>query len=156
MIIFLFNIYFLVEINKSKYPNTVDNKDPVKTPILTPSIYWVLSANAKFPTNKLIVNPIPVNTDTPYILSQFELLGASANFNLIDTYENNNTPICLPKNNPDNIPRGTGANKLDNDKPTKLTPALAKAKSGIIINATYGEIACSILTSKEKSLSFNL
>ena len=57
-------------------------------------MYCVLSANAKFPTNKLIVNPIPVNTDTPYRLSQLELFGASANFNLIDTYENNKTPIC--------------------------------------------------------------
>ena len=114
-------------------------------------MYCVLSANAKFPTNKLIVNPIPVNTDTPYKLSQFELFGASANFNLIDTYENNKTPICLPKNSPDNIPRGTGANKLDRDKPSKLTPAFANANNGIIINATYGEIACSIFSSNEKS-----
>ena len=44
------------------------------------------------------------------------------------------------------MPRGTGANRLDKDKPSKLTPALAKAKSGIIIKATYCEIACSILT----------
>ena len=50
---------------------------------------------------------------------------------------------------------GQGPNKLDNDNPSKLTPAFANAKSGIIINATYGEIACSILTSNEKSLSFN-
>ena len=54
------------------------------------------------------------------------------------------------------IPNGTGANRLDNDKPSKLTPAFANAKSGIIINATYGEIACSILTSNEKSLSLIL
>ena len=54
------------------------------------------------------------------------------------------------------MPSGTGANKLDNDKPSKFTPAFAKAKIGIIIKATQGEIACSILTNKEKSLSLIL
>ena len=54
----------------------------------------------------------------------------------IETYENNNTPICLPKNKPNSIPNGTGESRLENDSPTKLTPALAKAKRGIIINAT--------------------
>ena len=39
VIAFCLDIYFLADINNSKYPNTVDNKDPVKTPILTPSIY---------------------------------------------------------------------------------------------------------------------
>ena len=36
---FLLNIYFFAEINNNKYPKTVDNNDPVNTPILTPSIY---------------------------------------------------------------------------------------------------------------------
>ena len=85
MIIFLFNIYFFDDINKITYPKTVDNKDPVKTPILTPSIYCVFSTKAKLPTNKLIVKPIPVKIETPYKLSQLELFGASANFNLIET-----------------------------------------------------------------------
>ena len=35
--------------------------------------------------NKLIVKPIPVKIETPYKLSQLELFGASANFNLIET-----------------------------------------------------------------------
>ena len=85
MNILCLNIYFLDEIANKKYPKTVDNKDPVNTPILTPSIYCKLLANAKFPTNKLIVKPIPVNTETPYKLNQFELLGASANLNFIET-----------------------------------------------------------------------
>ena len=136
MIIFLFNIYFFNDIDKIIYPKTVDNNDPVKTPIFTPSIYWVFSIKAKFPTNKLIVNPIPVKIETPYKLNQFELFGASANFNLIEIKENNKTPICFPKNNPHKIPSGTGASRLDKDKPSKLTQALANAKSGIIINAT--------------------
>ena len=127
---------FFDEIKRSKYPNTVDNNDPVKTPILTPSIYCVFSTKARFPTKRLIVKPIPVNMDTPYILNQLDLFGGSANLNLIDTYENNKTPICLPKNNPHNIPNGTGAIKLEIVSPSKLTPAFAKAKSGIIINAT--------------------
>ena len=78
------NIYFLADIKSNMYPKTVDSKDPIKTPIFTPSIYCKLSANAKFPTNKLIVKPIPVKTETPYKLNQFELLGASANLNLIE------------------------------------------------------------------------
>ena len=45
-------------------PTIVDNKDPVKTPIFTPSIYSILLTNAKFPTNKLIVKPIPVKIPT--------------------------------------------------------------------------------------------
>ena len=85
MKILCLNIYFLDEIANKKYPKTVDNKDPVNTPILTPSIYCKLLANAKFPTNKLIVKPIPVNTETPYKLNQLELLGASANLNFIET-----------------------------------------------------------------------
>ena len=51
--------------NIKKYPANVESNDPVKTPILTPSIYCAFSMNAKFPTNKLIVNPIPVNIPTP-------------------------------------------------------------------------------------------
>ena len=43
---------------------TADNVDPIKTPIFTPSILCVASINAKFPTNKLIVKPIPVSTPT--------------------------------------------------------------------------------------------
>ena len=38
----------------------------------------MFSAKAKFPTNKLIVKPIPVKTDTPYKLSQLELSGICA------------------------------------------------------------------------------
>ena len=54
------------------------------------------------------------------------------------------------------MPSGTGDIKLDKDSPSKFTPAFANAKSGIIKNATYGEIACSIFTSREKSLSLLL
>lgn len=51
--------------NIKKYPNKVDSNDPVNTPILTPSIYCIFSAKAKFPTKRLIVKPIPVRTPTP-------------------------------------------------------------------------------------------
>ena len=83
-----------------------------------------------------MVNPIPVKIETPYILNQLELLGASAKLNFIDMYENSKTPICFPKNKPHKMPKGTGAIKLDKDNPSKLTPAFAKANKGIIINAT--------------------
>ena len=76
--------YFLQAYSNIKYPNTVESKDPASTPIFTPSIYWIFSAKAKFPTNKLIVKPIPVKIETPYKLIQFELFGASANFNLTE------------------------------------------------------------------------
>ena len=67
-----------------------------------------------------------------------------------------NTPNCLPRNSPSTIPRGTLSNNEANDKPSKETPAFAKANSGIIPKATYGLIACSILINKEKSFSFFL
>ena len=102
----------------------------------------MFSINAKFPINKLIVKPMPVKIETPYKPNQFELFGIFANLNLIEIYENNNTPICFPKNNPSIIPRGTGSNKFKKDKSSKLTPALANAKIGIIKNATQEEIVC--------------
>ena len=64
--------YFFDVSNSIKYPNIVDNNDPANTPILTPSMYCIFSTNAKFPTNKLIVKPIPVKIDTPYKLSQLD------------------------------------------------------------------------------------
>ena len=96
----------------------------------------MLFIKAKFPTNKLIVKPIPVRIDTAYKEPQDDLLGLSANFNLTDINEKTNTPICFPKNNPKTIPKGTGFNKLPNDKPSKATPALANANIGIIPKAT--------------------
>ena len=63
--IFFIKNYLLGVSNIKKYPNKVDNNDPVKTPILTPSIYSRFSTKAKFPTNKLMVKPIPVKTPTP-------------------------------------------------------------------------------------------
>ena len=58
-------IYLLGVSSIKKYPNKVDNNDPVNTPIFTPSMYCMFSTNAKFPTNKLIVKPMPVKTPTP-------------------------------------------------------------------------------------------
>ncbi len=66
------------------------------------------------------------------------------------------TPSCLPKNRPSTIPRGTLSSNDANDKPSRDTPALAKANKGIIPKATYGLIACSIFINKEKSFSFFL
>ena len=129
-------IYFLVAIERVKYPTIVDKRDPAKTPILTPSIYCVLSANARLPTNKLIVKPIPVKIETPYKLNQLELSGICATPNLTAKKEKNITPTCFPTNNPKSIPRGTGIINEDSVKPSKETPALAKANKGIIINAT--------------------
>ena len=141
--------HFFDENNNIKYPNKVDKSDPAKTPILTPSIYSMFSTKAKFPTNKLIVKPIPVKTDTPYKLNQFELSGICAAPTLTATKEKIITPTCFPINNPRRIPSGTGCNNDDKDKPSNETPALANANIGIIIKATYGLIACSILINKE-------
>ena len=46
------------------YPKIVESKDPAKTPILTPSMYCISFAKAKFPTKRLIVKPMPVKIDT--------------------------------------------------------------------------------------------
>ena len=128
--------YFLEANNNIKYPNTVDSKDPARTPIFTPSIYWILLAKAKFPTNKLIVKPTPVNIETPYKLNQLDLSGICATPNFTAKKEISITPTCLPTNSPKRIPNGTGSNKDDNDNPSKDTPALANANIGIIIKAT--------------------
>ena len=149
-------IYFLLVISNTKNPNTVDNNEPDKTPILTPSIYWVFSTNAKFPTNKLIVNPIPVKMLTPYKFNQLALLGISAIFSLIETKENNRTPSCFPKKRPNKIPNGTGVKSEEKLIPSNETPALARANKGIIPKATYVLILCSIFVSNEKSFSFFL
>ena len=58
------NLCYLVNLNNKKYPNNVESREPVKTPIFTPSIYSKLFAKAKLPTNKLIVKPIPVKIET--------------------------------------------------------------------------------------------
>ena len=44
--------------------NKVESNEPANTPILTPSMYSILLAKAKFPTKRLIVKPIPVKIDT--------------------------------------------------------------------------------------------
>ena len=96
----------------------------------------MLFAKAKFPTKRLIVKPIPVKIDTAYKVGHEDLLGMSANFNFTDIYERTKTPICFPKNKPNTIPNGTGLSKVDNVNPSNDTPAFAKAKIGIIPNAT--------------------
>ena len=103
-----------------------------------------------------MVKPIPVNTPTPYNVNQLELFGICANPNFIDIYENIKTPSCLPIKSPNKIPSGTGKRRDENEIPSKETPAFANANSGIIPNATYGLIACSTFTNKEKSFSFFL
>ena len=113
-----------------------DRNDPSNTPILTPSRCCAASTKAKFPTNKLIVKPIPVNNPIPYRVIQSELFGISASFNFIEQYENKNTPICFPKNKPHTIPRGTGFNNVAKLTPANETPALANANIGIIPKAT--------------------
>ena len=72
------------------------------------------------------------------------------------SYEKIKTPNCFPTNNPKTIPNGTLSNSDEKDKPSKDTPAFAKANMGIKPNATYGLIACSTLIKSEKSLSFFL
>ena len=123
-------------ISNKKYPNIVDINDPDKTPIFTPSIYWLFSTKAKFPINRLMVKPIPVNTPTPYKLNQLDLFGICAIFNLIAHIENKNTPNCFPKNRPSTIPSGTGKSRELKLTPSKETPALARANKGMIPNAT--------------------
>ena len=60
-----------------------------------------------------------------------------------DIYESKNTPICFPKNRPKTIPKGTGFSKVANVNPSSDTPAFAKANTGIIPKATYGDKLCS-------------
>ena len=48
------------------------------------------------------------------------------------------TPTCLPMNRPSATPSVTGAAIVSHDSPVSDTPALAKAKAGMIAKATQG------------------
>ena len=67
----------------------------------------------------------------------------------MDKNENKNTPICLPKNRPHKIPKGTGVRNVLMFRPSSTTPAFAKANNGIIPNATYGDKICSNFNNRE-------
>lgn len=54
-----------------------------------------------------MVNPMPVNTDTPYNFNQLLPSGNRASFNFIASQLKPKTPSCLPTNNPDMIPSDT-------------------------------------------------
>ena len=90
-------------------------------------MYYILSANAKFPTNKLIVKPIPVKTPTPKIIPAC-ITWHLSNFNLIDMYEKTKTPNCFPANKPKTIPNGTLSNSDDKINPPKIHLHLQKQK----------------------------
>ena len=60
-----FKIIEIMELFDEGEVTTADKIDPTKTPILTSLKFSVLFTKAKFPTNRLIVNPIPVRTPTP-------------------------------------------------------------------------------------------
>ena len=81
--------------------------------------------------------------DVPYRLFQLSPSGSFANPNLIIIHENPNTPNCFPRNKPKTIPRVILFKTELNVKPSRDTPAFAKAKTGIIRNATHGCSICS-------------
>ena len=62
-------------------------------------------------------------------------------------------PICLPKNRPIAIPRGSGAASAAKLVPANETPALANPKIGTMRNATGFTSACSSRWSAESSAS---
>ena len=108
MIIFLvFSIFLVLAIN-IPYPTSVDNKDPNKTPILTSSIKGEFG-NARLPTNKLIVNPIPVRTPTAYKFTQEQFFGLSAQPNLIAAIEK------ALANRQSVLSKGNGYGKVENN-----------------------------------------
>ena len=92
---------------------------------------------------------MPVNIETAYKDNQLQLLGFSAKLNLIEMYENKNTPICFPKNKPHTIPSGTGFRSALKLTPSSETPAFANANNGMIPKATYFEIPCSNLNNND-------
>ena len=104
---------------------------------------------ARFPTNKLIVNPMPVNTPTAYKFIHEQCLGLSAQPNLIAAIEKANTPSCLPTNHPSKTPSVTLSKTWTRLTPSRLTPAFANAKIGMIIKETYGATECSIFFNNE-------
>src|SRR5574344_2431541 len=108
-------------------------------------IIWAgASPKERVSTNNDIVNPIPPRQATPNSIFQFELAGVSPNPVLTANQLANVIPSGLPSTNPKKMPiptppiSGEYWNTLKYEGLVICTPALAKAKIGIIKKLTHG------------------
>ena len=81
--------------------------------------------------NMETVKPMPVSMQTLKKFFQLQPLGSWTNPNLTASQENENTPTNFPTANPKKTARPTPLSRLSILMPSKFTPALANAKTGI-------------------------
>lgn len=122
---------------RTKKPHIVERSDPPITPILAISCIFS-SGKASNPMNRLIVNPMPAITETPYRCIHPVSSGLLAKRSFINIHVVPKIPICLPRNKPSAIPSGSGCMMSGKEIPEKLTPALVKAKIGSTRKLTHG------------------
>ena len=99
LILFFLSLFGVSNIKKITFKSKVDKSDPVKTPILTPSILGIFSTKVKISYKKTYCKSNPSKLQLHKIYTQFELFGIWAIFVFIDIYEKTKTPNCLPTNN---------------------------------------------------------
>lgn len=100
--------------------------------------------NASSVTNKDIVNPIEARSPNPKRFLIFIPSGKGAIFSFVHNHVKPTTPTTFPTNKPKATPTATlvlssSSTLIFNTE----TPALAKAKMGMITKVTKGCIACS-------------
>ncbi len=113
----------------------------------------VVPSNASPAMNSDIVNPIPASRPTPTRCMVRTPAGRPASPKRTAAQEKSPTPMGLPISRPSAIPSTTGLPSPPTTSGSSATPALARAKSGMIPYATHGTMACSMLRSGDCTLS---
>src|SRR5574344_3025395 len=104
----------------------------------------VVSVKASAVTNIDIVKPIDAKNPIPMNCRHVIVLDLFPNLSLVSTHVESKMPIGLPKRSPNDTPIMTFDEKrLEKSISIKFTPALDKAKMGMMQNATNGCSPCS-------------
>ena len=109
------------------------------------------SVKASMPMNRLMVKPMPPSMPTPRICAQVAPSGLGARPLATAIPVAPKMPSGLPMKRPSAMPSGTGSTSFASDRPASDTPALAKANSGRMANATHGCRLSSSCSSSEGS-----
>ena len=119
--------------------------EPSITPRRTAVIWLAACAplKASAPINKLMVKPTPATVATPNTPSQVLTCGLRASLQYTAMRQLVQMQIGLAMHNPSAIPSGIGCHSCHRCMPANDIPALAKANTGRIINATQGCRRCS-------------
>ena len=122
---------------KTRNPASADSSEPDSTPSRSCAA-CAGSVKASMPMNKLIVKPMPPSMPTPRSWAQLAPSGLGAKRLTTASQVAPKMPSGLPTRRPSAMPSGIGSRSLASDRPCSDTPALAKANSGRMANATHG------------------